>query len=107
MKIRLACLAVALMAVSAPSMASDNTQQLAQETGLTVRQVQMVLGNRTPFAEYRTSYQASVRKMQAAIGRARYEQMINTGHFAGASQEAKAQALLAVLEADRKNAATP
>jgi len=107
MKLRLACLAVALMAVSAPSMAGDNTKQLAQETGLTERQVQMVLGNRTPFAEYRTSYQASVSKMQAAVGKARYEQMINTGHFADASPDAKAQALLAVIEENRKNANTP
>ena len=107
MKLRLASLAVALMAVSAPSMAGDNCKQLAHETGLTERQVQMVLGNRTPFAEYRTSYQASVDKMQAAIGRSRYEQMINTGHFADASPEAKAQALLAVIEENRKNATTP
>jgi len=107
MKIRLACLAVALMAVSAPSMAGDNFKQLAQETGLTVRQVQMVLGNRTPFFEYRTSYQASVAKLQAVVGKARYDEMINNGRFAEASPEVKAQALLAVLEEDRKNAATP
>jgi hypothetical protein len=107
MKLRLACLAVALMAVSAPSMAGDNTKQLARETGLTERQVQMVLGNRTPFAEYRTSYQPSLEKMQAAIGKERYNQMINSGHFAEASPDAKAQALLAVIEENRKNAATP
>jgi len=107
MKIRLACLAVALMAVSAPSMAADNCEQLAQETGLTERQVQMILGNRTPFHEYRTSYNSSVRKMQNAIGRARYDQMINSGRFAEASVDVKAQALLAVLEQNRKSANTP
>ena len=107
MNIRLACLAVALMAVSAPSMAGENTKRLAQETGLTERQVQMVLGNRTPFAEYRTSYQHSVEKMVAVIGPARYNEMINNQRFADISPEAKAEVLLAVLEEDRKIANTP
>jgi predicted transcriptional regulator len=107
MKLRLASLAVALMAVSAPSMAADNCEELAQEIGLTERQVQMILGNRTSYAEYRTSYNSSVRKMQNAIGRDRYDQMLSSGRFADVSVDAKAQALLAVIEENHKNATTP
>ncbi|OZB58257.1 MAG: hypothetical protein B7X39_17700 [Lysobacterales bacterium 14-68-21] len=41
---------------------------LARASGLTERQVQMVLGNRTAFAEYRANYDAVDRRFQTAVG---------------------------------------
>lgn len=106
MNIRLATLAVALMAVSAPALAGNPCKQLAQETGLTERQVKMVVGDRTPFAEYRTSYARSVATLRSAIGEARYDELMNNKRLTDASPDTKATALLAALE-DNRNSATP
>lgn len=99
MNLKLASLAVALMAASSPLLAGENPcKQLAQETGLTQRQVQMILGNRTPFAEYRTSYESSVAKLRASIGKTRYDELMNNKRLTDATPDVKAAALLAVLE---------
>ena len=42
--------------------------QLAQQSGLTTRQVRMVLGAPVSFAEYRTSYDRSYAAVRRALG---------------------------------------
>lgn len=107
MNIKLTCLAAALLAVSAPALAGDGPcKQLARETGLTERQVRMIVGDRTAFAEYRTSYARSVAHMRDSIGRARYDELINNKRLVDASADTKALALLAALEENR-NSNTP
>jgi hypothetical protein len=103
MNIRLATLAVALMAVSAPALAGDPCKQLARETGLTERQVKMVIGDRTPFAEYRTQYSRSVATLRSAIGDWRYDELMNNKRLADASMDTKASALLVALEENRNS----
>ena len=107
MNVRLTCLAVALMAVSAPAFAGDDPcKVLAQETGLSERKVQMILGTRTAFAEYPYTYERSVAKLRRTIGEGRYEQLMNHDNLISASVDTKARALLAALEENR-NSNTP
>lgn len=107
MNVRLTCLAVALMAVSAPAFAGDDPcKVLAQETGLSERKVQMILGTRTSFAEYPYTYDRSVAKLRRAIGEGRYDQLMNHDNLIAASVDTKARALLAALEENR-NSNTP
>lgn len=68
MKSRIALIVLA-MAVATPTFAADrDIRILAEHTGLTVRQVQMLVGNRTPFAEYRRSYDRSLATFQRELG---------------------------------------
>lgn len=107
MNTRLTFLAAALVAVSAPAFAGDDPcKVLAQETGLTERKVNMILGNRTSFAEYPYTYDRSLAKLRKAIGEGRYDQLMNHGNLITASVDTKARALLAALEEDR-NSNTP
>jgi len=109
MNVRLTCLAVVLMAVSAPVFAGDDSdpvQKLAQETGLSERKVHMILGTRTSFAEYPYTYDRSVAQLRKAVGEGRYDQLMNHGNLITASEETKARALLAALEENR-NSSTP
>ena len=79
MNTRLALLAAALMAVSAPAFAGDDPcKQLAQETGLSERKINMILGTRSSFAEYPYTYERSVAKLRRAIGEGRYDILVNT-----------------------------
>lgn len=104
MNIRLTCLAAALMAVSAPAFAGDDPcKVLAQETGLSERKVNMILGNRTSYAEYRYTYDRSVAQLRREIGEGRYDQLMNHGNLISASVDTKARALLAALEENRNN----
>jgi hypothetical protein len=108
MNIRLALLAASLAAISAPAFAGDDPcSQLARETGLSERKVQMILGTRTSFAEYPYTYERSVDKLRKAIGEGRYDQLMNGGSLVAASADTKARALLAVLEENRRTHRTP
>lgn len=82
MKAKIAALVVALAAV-APSAwaaeAEDPVGDLAQITGLSERKVQMIVGNRSSFAEYPYTYQRSLEKFVDAVGEVRY-QMLISGH---------------------------
>lgn len=107
MNVRLTCLAVALMAVSAPAFAGDDPcKVLAEETGLSERKIQMILGTRTSFAEYPYTYDRSLAKLRKTIGEGRYDQLMNHGNLVAASVDTKARALLAALEENR-NSNTP
>lgn len=108
MNIRLALLAASLVAISAPAFAGDDPcRQLARETGLSERKVNMILGNRTSFAEYPYTYERSVAKLRKAIGEGRYDQLMNKGNLIAASVDTKAVALLAALDENRRSARTP
>ena len=51
-------------------------RDLASTTGLSERQVQMVLGGRTAYAEYRTSYNRVERTFINALGEDRYRDLM-------------------------------
>lgn len=75
MKVRHAIAALALFA-AAPAYAQDTVAQLADATGLSERQVQMIVGNRTPFAEYRQSYHRALDQFRDAIGEEQYQRFV-------------------------------
>ena len=75
MKSRIALLALA-MAAAAPAVAGDLVAQLADRTGLNERQVSMIIGNRTPYAEYRTNYGRALAQFKRALGAERADELI-------------------------------
>jgi hypothetical protein len=78
MKIRLALLAASLVAISAPAFAGDNpVEVLSQQTGVTERHVRMLIGNRTPYPEYRFAYDRELKKFKAGIGEANYQRLMS------------------------------
>lgn len=56
---------------------------LSQATGLTEREVQMVLGNRTSYAGYVASYDFVDRRLQQAIGPEMYQHLKQYGELTG------------------------
>lgn len=91
----LLCAAPSLAAAAAPQ---ANLADLAQVTGLTERQVQMVVGAHTAYAEYLTQYDYARRQFIRALGSDRYVELMagndivldNGKHFALASLDAGA-----------------
>ena len=65
-------LAVVALAFSGGAWADDSISGLSAKTGLSEQQVQMVLGARTPHAEYRTSFKRARAKFVQAVGSERY-----------------------------------
>ncbi|MGO4223012.1 hypothetical protein AB4Y64_14310 [Lysobacter sp. TAF61] len=79
MKAKIAFIALAL-AASMPAWAEqskDPIGDLSQITGLSERKVQMVLGNRTAFAEYPYTYDRALDKFVDAVGEVKYQQLMN------------------------------
>jgi hypothetical protein len=75
-KLETCLLALALtpgLALAGPSL---QIRDLAAATGLSERQVQMVVGARTAFAEYRTSYDRIERHFVKALGEERYRDLM-------------------------------
>ena len=78
MKAKIAALAVALAAIAPSAWAQeDPVGDLAQITGLSERKVQMIIGNRSSFAEYPYTYQRSLEKFVDAVGEVRYQMLIS------------------------------
>jgi hypothetical protein len=78
MNIRLALLAAALAAISAPAFAGDNTiEVLSKQTGVSERHVRMIIGNRTPYPEYAYTYARVLKKFKAGIGNDNYERLMS------------------------------
>ena len=78
MKAKIAALVVALAAVAPSAWAQeDPVGDLAQITGLSERKVQMIVGNRSSFAEYPYTYQRSLEKFVDAVGEVRYQMLIS------------------------------
>jgi hypothetical protein len=78
MNARQTILLAALFATAAPTVAGDNViKMLAQQSGLNERKVAMVLGNRSAYAEYRTSYHRARKQLERSIGRDAVERLAN------------------------------
>lgn len=87
-------LAVLLAALTIPAYAQDTevkklpsvsasavpayitVSDLAHETGLSERNVRMVVGASTPYAEYRTSFNRVQRQFKNALGQQRYDDLM-------------------------------
>ena len=69
---------LALALTTGPALAGSSLQirDLAAATGLSERQVQMVVGGRTAYAEYRTSYDRVERHFVKALGEERYRELM-------------------------------
>jgi hypothetical protein len=76
MKAKIAFIALA-MAAAMPAWAADPIGDLSKISGLSERKVQMLLGNRTAFAEYPYTYDRSLRKFVGAVGRDNYDRLMN------------------------------
>lgn len=61
---------------SNPGRKINPIQELADYTGLTKRKVNMILGCRTCFAEYRYTYDRSLEQFKSALGDERYERLM-------------------------------
>ncbi|WP_448674533.1 hypothetical protein [Pseudoxanthomonas mexicana] len=70
-------LVVALLSAPFSAQAGDTIRQLSKHTGLSERRVQMILGNRTSFAEYPYTYQRSVEQFRHALGEENYQRLMN------------------------------
>jgi hypothetical protein len=75
-KLETCLLALALTPGLALAGSSLQIRDLAAATGLSERQVQMVVGARTAFAEYRTSYDRIERHFVKALGEERYRDLM-------------------------------
>lgn len=71
-------LALILALAAAPYAAAGNSpiEELAAASGLTTRQVQMVIGTRTAYAEYRTSYYRVRAQFIRAVGQQQYDALV-------------------------------
>ncbi|MFT3667341.1 MAG: hypothetical protein QM795_01815 [Pseudoxanthomonas sp.] len=77
MNARTASLMAAVLAIAPlAAQADDTVAQLARETGLTERNVRMVLGARTPYAEYRIVYDRVHRQFKDAVGEQNYDRLM-------------------------------
>ena len=72
------CIVLALAATfSAHAAASEDIiGELADQTGLTARQVKMVVGPRSGHAAYLASYDQVQRKFVASVGQERYQELL-------------------------------
>ena len=65
-----------LAALASPSDNAADLDDLAELTGLSTRQVQMVVGNPTAYAEYLTQYDWARHRMQTVLGAQRLDDLI-------------------------------
>ena len=98
------CIVLALAATfSAHAVASDDIiGDLAQESGLSTRQVKMLVGARSGHAAYLASFDQVERKFVASVGQERYRALL--AQDAAPAGEAPEAARLAQVDRD---AATP
>jgi hypothetical protein len=75
MRLMMAAIALCVAGVATAGTSRVDVDAIAQESGLTVRQVRMVLGTPSSFAEYRTSYRESERKLLRLYGRERLQDL--------------------------------
>ncbi|HJS36094.1 MAG TPA: hypothetical protein VJ766_11440 [Pseudoxanthomonas sp.] len=77
MNARTASLMAAVLTVAPlAAYADDSVALLARETGLTERNVRMVLGARTPYAEYRVMFDRVQRQFKSAVGEHNYDRLM-------------------------------
>lgn len=89
-----ALLAVAPMAQAGQSAAysGESVAELARDSGLSERNVRMILGARTPYAEYRCCYNRMVRQFKQAVGEETYQRLANGGYVPKAEAPVAARA---------------
>ena len=75
-KLETCLLALALTPGLALAGSSLQIRDLAAATGLSERQVQMVVGGRTAYAEYRTSYNRVEKRFVEVLGEERYRDLM-------------------------------
>ena len=75
-KLETCLLALAMVPGLALAGSSLEIHNLAAATGLSERQVQMVVGARTAYAEYRTSYDRVEARFIKALGEERYRDLM-------------------------------
>lgn len=77
-----ALLAVAPMAQAGDSVAysGESVAELARDSGLSQRNVRMLLGARTPYAEYRCCYSRMLRQFRQSVGEETYQRLANGGY---------------------------
>ena len=67
----------ALLAFTPLAQAGDSVAQLSRESGLSERNVRMLLGARTPYAEYRCCYSRKLRQFKEAVGEENYRRLVD------------------------------
>lgn len=77
MNARTASLIAAVLAIAPlAAYADDTVAQLSRETGLSERNLRMVLGARTPYVEYRTQFDRVTWDLKRAIGNENYRRLM-------------------------------
>lgn len=66
----------ALLAITSPAQAGDSVAELSRDSGLRERNVRMLLGARTPYAEYRCCYSRMLRQFKEAVGEEKYRRLV-------------------------------
>jgi hypothetical protein len=69
-------LAALLLAGAAAATEPVDVQALADQSGLSTRQVRMVLGAHVAFAEYRTSFRPAQQKLRAVLGEVQFDELV-------------------------------
>lgn len=82
MKIHTTLLLIAAIGFAAPVMAqTDSIDDIVAQSGLSKQQVRMLIGARTPYPAYRTSYERMRKQLIAAVGQARYRELVKAGEL--------------------------
>ncbi len=77
MNTRHAVVLVVALAFGSPLLAQDTSvADLAAESGLSKQEVRMLIGARTPYAGYRVGFERTRKQLIAAVGKARYKEMV-------------------------------
>ena len=76
MKARIIALIVASAFSAGVAAQDDVIGALSQETGLSTRDVKMVLGARSGYAEYLASYDQTQKRFVRALGKERYRELL-------------------------------
>ncbi|GAB3342443.1 hypothetical protein [Marilutibacter aestuarii] len=77
---------------------NDPVGDLSDVTGLSERKVQMVLGNRTAFAEYRYTYDRALARFTRAVGKDAHERLMRGESVA--LRDAEGREIVVQLPAD-------
>lgn len=67
---------IAALLVAVPAAGANTITDLSRATGLSERNVRMLVGARTPHAEYRCCYNAKLKRFKEALGVGNYEKLM-------------------------------
>lgn len=70
-------LLIATLLAVAPLASASPVEDLARETGLSERNVRMLMGAHTPYGDYRISYDSKLRQFKKALGESNYQRLMN------------------------------